>query len=268
VFNTTTSRDGTSIAYERIGSGAPIIMVVGAFNERPTAAPLAEALAPRFSCLTYDRRGRGDSGDTLPYAPEREIEDLAALIETVGGSAGVFGFSSGAILALQAAAAGLPITRLALYDAPYLVGPFYKPNGVNHADRLTQQIAAGRRGEAVEYFQQQVVGIPAEVVVGLRNAPFRAGLERIAHTLVYECLLLGDGSLPPPRLAPRVSMPTLVVAGAAGPPIMPPAAEALADLLPDARASILPDQGHDLDPAALGPELAAFFGGSASEPLR
>jgi pimeloyl-ACP methyl ester carboxylesterase len=268
MFNTTASRDGTSIAYAQIGSGAPIIMVVGAFNERPTAAPLAEALMPRFTCVTYDRRGRGDSGDTLPYAPEREIEDLAALIAAVGGSAGVFGFSSGAVLALRAAAARLPISRLALYDAPYLVGAYSNPNAVNHADRLSELIETGRRGEAVEYFQQQVVGIPPEVVAQMRNAPFRPSLERIAHTLVYDCLILGDSSLPPTQVAARVSMPTLVLAGGAGPAIMPSAAEALAELLPNARASILADQTHDLNPPALAPELAAFFGGAAGEPIR
>src|SRR5690349_18263541 len=121
MFRTTLSRDGTRIAFDRRGSGLPIIMVVGAFNERPTAAPLADCLSDQFTTLTYDRRGRGDSGDAPTYAVEREIDDLAALIEVVGGSAGVFGYSSGAMLSLQAAAAGLPISRLALYDPPYLV---------------------------------------------------------------------------------------------------------------------------------------------------
>jgi pimeloyl-ACP methyl ester carboxylesterase len=260
MFNTTLSRDGTSIAYECVGDGPPIIMVVGAFNERPTAAPLARTLASRFTCLTYDRRGRGDSGDTLPYMPAREIEDIAALIERAGGSAGLFGFSSGGVLALQAAAAGLPITHLAIYDAPYLVDAYRKPDAVDHAARLAELIAAGRRGEAVEYFQIQVVGIPPEVVTQLRNAPFRSSLERIAHTLVYECLLLGDGSLPAPEVAARVQMPTLLLAGGAGSPIMPSAAAALARLLPNAQSRVLADQGHDLNPDALGPPLAAFFG--------
>jgi pimeloyl-ACP methyl ester carboxylesterase len=269
MFNTTVSRDGTSITYERIGEGSPIVMVVGAFNERPTAAPLAEALASCFSCVIYDRRGRGDSGDTLPYAVEREIEDLAALIGEVGGSAGVFGYSSGAVLALRAAAAGLSISRLAVYDAPLLVGPYFRPNGVNHADRLSELIAMGRRSEAVEYFQQYVVGIPVEVVAKMRYAPFRPNLERIAHTLVYECLVLGDSSLPSPKVAARVTMPTLLLAGGQSAPIMPAAAEALAGLLPDARARLLPDQTHDLNPAALEPELAIFFGGgSAGQPIR
>src|SRR5205085_9398240 len=120
-----------------------------AFNERPTAAPLAESLADRFTTFTYDRRGRGDSGDTLPYSVEREIEDLAAIIEAAGGSAGVFGYSSGAMLALYAAAAGLPIDRLVLYDPPYLADS----HDIDHTQQLTQLIAEGRRGDAVEYFQ-------------------------------------------------------------------------------------------------------------------
>src|SRR5438309_5197503 len=115
------SKDGTAIAFEQFGEGQPLVLVVGAFNDRSTGAPLAASLAPHFSVFTYDRRGRGESGDTAPYDVEREIEDLAALIAEAGGAAAVFGYSSGANLALQAAASGLPITKLALYEAPYLV---------------------------------------------------------------------------------------------------------------------------------------------------
>src|SRR5947209_15976870 len=187
------SKDGTRIAFDRHGEGQPIILVVGAFNERSTGTPLATFLAPHFAAYTYDRRGRGDSGDTAPYAVEREIDDLAALIAEAGGSAAVFGYSSGANLALQAAASGLPITKLALYEAPYLVDhngqqPRTHPN---HAAQLSELIAAGRRGDAVEYFQQQMVGIPEEVVVQMRRAPFRPALEAIAHTLVYDATILG-----------------------------------------------------------------------------
>ena len=256
MFDTTVSRDGTCIAFERRGDGTPIILVVGAFNERATAAPLAECLAWQFTTIVYDRRGRGDSADTLPYAPEREFEDLAALIDVVGGSAGVFGYSSGAMLALQAAASGLQIRRLALYDPPYLVDA----QDTDHTEKLAQLIAHGARGEAVEYFQRELVGIPPEIVAQLRHAPFRPALERIAHTLVYESTLLGDRSLPTRDVAARVSVPTLVLAGGAGSPIMPRAAHALATLLPNARAHILPTEGHDLAPAALTPLLGEFFG--------
>src|SRR3989442_7337016 len=139
------SKDGTDIAFEQFGEGQPLILIVGAFNDRSTGAPLAAQLAPHFSVFTYDRRGRGESGDTAPYAVEREIEDLAALIAEAGGAAAVFGYSSGANLALQAAASGLPITKLALYEAPYLVDddgqqPRARPN---HAAQLSELIAAG-----------------------------------------------------------------------------------------------------------------------------
>src|SRR5216683_2821644 len=161
------SKDGTSIVFDRVGHGPPLILVLGAFNDRSAGVGLAECLASRFTVINYDRRGRGASGDTLPYAVDREIEDLAALIAEAGGAAAVFGYSSGANLALQAAASGLPITKLALYEAPYLVDddgqqPRARPN---HAAQLSELIAAGRRGDAVEYFQQQMVGIPEEVVV-------------------------------------------------------------------------------------------------------
>ena len=189
---TTTSADGTTIAYDRDGSGPPIIMVVGAFNTRATTVPLAAALADTFTVLNYDRRGRGDSGDTPPYSVQREIEDIAALIAEAGGSAALFGYSSGATLALKAAADGLPITKLALYDPPFVVDDSRPLLPASFAEQLAKLIAAGRRGDAVELYQQVAVGIPQEVVAGMRQAPFRPGLEAIAHTLVYDATVIGD----------------------------------------------------------------------------
>jgi pimeloyl-ACP methyl ester carboxylesterase len=250
------SKDGTSIAFDRRGDGPPLILVVGAFNDRSTGAPLAEVLAPHLSVFTYDRRGRGESGDTLPYAVEREIEDLAALIDAAGGAAAVFGYSSGAALSLQAAAAGLAITRLVLYDAPFIVGDDQPQQAVDHRACLAELIAAGRRGEAVEYFQTRVVGIPEDVVTQLRHAPFRSALEAMAHTLVYEMTILGDGSLPT-ELARGVTTPTLVVAGGAS-PFMRAAAETLANTLPKGRVRILEGQGHDIEPSVLGPVMDEF----------
>ncbi len=251
------SKDGTTIAFERFGDGAPIILVVGAFNDRTKGEPLARFLATRHKVFTYDRRGRGDSGDTAPYAVEREVEDLAALIEEAGGSAAVFGYSSGAVLSLKAAAAGLPITRLALYDTPVIVGE--RPPGavVDHAAKLAELIAQGRRGDAVEYFQSEMVGIPEEVVVQMRHAPFRPALEAMAHTLVYEATIVGDGSLPVEQ-ARAVPTPALVVAGGTN-PFMCRAAEALAGALPGSRARILEGQNHDIQPEVLGPALAEFL---------
>lgn len=210
-MHTTLSADGTRIAYDRSGSGPPIIMVVGAFNDRSTTAPLAKALEPRLTVLNPDRRGRGDSGDTAPYSVEREIEDLDALIADAGGSASVFGYSSGAVLALQAAGRGLAIDKLVLYEPPFLVDETRPRPPADLAQQVAALVSAGRRGEAVELFQTQGVGMPEEVVVGLRDAPFRPGLEAIAHTLVYDATITGDLTLPAEMLA-AVATPTLVIA--------------------------------------------------------
>jgi pimeloyl-ACP methyl ester carboxylesterase len=252
------SADGTAIAFERVGQGPPVVLVVGAFNDRSTGAPLARFLAPHFTAYTYDRRGRGESGDTLPYAVDREVEDLGALVDEAGGAAAVFGYSSGAMLALRAAARGLPITKLALYEPPYLVDDGRPRAPVDHAGHLAGLIAAGRRGDAVEYYQSRVVGLPEEVVARLRHAPFRPGLEEMAHTLVYDATILGDQSLPT-GLAASVAPPTLVIAGGASFPFMRVTAQALADALPRGQALILEGQTHDLVPAVLGPPLGTFL---------
>jgi pimeloyl-ACP methyl ester carboxylesterase len=246
------SSDGTTIAYDRIGHGQPLVLVVGAFNTRSTGEPLAAALASRFTVYTYDRRGRGDSADTAPYAVQREVDDLGALIDAAGGSAAVFGYSSGALLALHAAASGLAITRVALYDAPYMTGSGTQ----DHAGILAALVADGRRGDAVEYFQSKIVGIPDEVVAQLRHAPFRPALEGIAHTLVYDATLLDDRTLTG-RLA-AVSTPTLLVAGGEN-PFMSGAAHVLAAALPNAQAHVLDGQTHDIDPSVLGPVLERFL---------
>jgi pimeloyl-ACP methyl ester carboxylesterase len=257
-METTTSADGTTIAYDRYGEGPPLVMVAGAFNARGTTAPLAAALQDRFTVLNPDRRGRGDSGDTAPYAVEREIEDLAALVGAAGGAAAVFGFSSGATLALRAAAHGVPFTRLVLYDAPFVVDGSRPLLAPDFADRLAALVATGRRGEAVELYQRVAIGMPEEVVAQMRNAPFRPGLEAIAHTLVYEAQVVGDLSLPA-ELIGAIHAPTLVLAGEHSPPIMHSAAEALAAARPRAERRVLPGQGHDLVPDVLAPLVADFL---------
>jgi pimeloyl-ACP methyl ester carboxylesterase len=250
-MGTLTSKDGTRLAFERSGAGPAVILVVGAFNARATGAPLAQTLADHFSVFNYDRRGRGESGDSPAYAIEREIEDLGALIAEAGGSACVFGYSSGAILALRAAAQGLAISQLALYEPP--------PTGARAgelAPQLSELVKAGRRGEAVELFQAQAVGIPADVVAQLRNAPFRPALEMMAHTLVYESTILR--SLPEGLIA-SVQIPALVIAGEQSPEVMRRAAQSLADALPRGRYHNLQGQGHDIDPAVVTPVLEEFF---------
>lgn len=245
-----------TIAFDQLGDGSPVILVVGAFNTRATGAPLAAALAAKHTVINYDRRGRGGSGDGGPYAVEREIEDLDTLIQRVGGAAAVFGFSSGAALALAAAAHGLAITRLALFDLPLTVE---RPaNAVDHAGALDELVRAGRRGDAVEYFQRRVVGLPEPVVAELRHAPFRPALEAMAHTLVYEATILGDGGLHPERLG-AVRAPTLAIAAGAAHPFMRDTAEALARALPDCRALVLEGATHDLVPEVLAPPLLRFF---------
>jgi pimeloyl-ACP methyl ester carboxylesterase len=250
-LNTVTSKDGTRIAFEQSGEGPAIILVMGAFNDRATGAPLAQFLKPHFTVFNHDRRGRGESGDTAPYAIGREIEDLEALIAKAGGSASVFGYSSGAILALRAAAQGLAIPQLALYEPP----PTGGKTG-NLAPRLTELISACRRGDAVELFQTEGVGIPATVVAQMRNAPFRPALEKVAHTLVYESLILGPL---PTGLIASVRVPTLVIDGEKSPEVMRHAAQTLAEALPDGRYRTLGGQGHDIVPSALAPVLEGFF---------
>ena len=253
----TNSKDGTAIAFDQVGHGPPLILVVGAFNDRRTGAPLAASLATHFTVLCYDRRGRGDSGDAAAYDVDREIEDLDALIRAAGRTAAVFGYSSGAVLALRAAAAGLAITKLALYEPP-------PARPAEHVATLASLIAAGRRGDAVEYFQRQVVGIPEPIVAQLRHAPFRRALEAMAHTLVYDATIVASDALSP-SVAARVRQPVLAIAGSAGPPIMREVTDELGRLLPNGRSLILAGATHDIEPASLGPVLVRFLDGTRGD---
>ena len=185
-MNTVTSKDGTTIAFDRSGEGPALILVGGALQHRaidPSTVQLASLLAPSFTVYHYDRRGRGDSGDTVPYAVEREIEDIDALIQEAGGSAFVFGMSSGAVLALDAAAGGLAITKLALYEPPMVVDDSRPPVPKDYVARLTELASSGRPGDAIEVFMTEGVGLPAEAVAPMRGAPFWPAFEAVAHTL-------------------------------------------------------------------------------------
>lgn len=254
------SKDGTPIAGDQLGSGPPVILVCGGSVDRMTNADLATLLASEFTVLNYDRRGRGDSGDTPPYAIEREFEDLDAAIVATGGSAAVYGSSSGAVLALKAAAYGLGITKLALFEPPYVPEGERRPPA-NTAATFTELVDDDRRDAAVEFFLTQVVGLPAEFVAGARAQPFWAQQEAIAHTLAYDATIMGGGnSLPDERLA-RVTAPTLVIDGGASPAWMHSAARAATAALPDAQHRTLAGQGHDVAPDVLAPVLEEFFGG-------
>jgi pimeloyl-ACP methyl ester carboxylesterase len=244
------------IAFDQTGTGSPVILVLGAFNTRDTGAPLAAALSAHHTVINYDRRGRGESGDSSPYAVEREIEDLDGLVRHAGGSAAVLGFSSGAALALAAAAHGLSITHLALFDLPLRAsGP---ANPVDHAAALDELVRAGRRGDAVEYFQGKMVGLPPAMIAQFRSSPFWSALEAMAHTLVYEARILGDGLLPREQ-ARLVRCPTLAIAAGKGAPFMRETATELATLVPDGRSLVLETATHDLVPELLAPPLVDFF---------
>jgi hypothetical protein len=223
-----TSADGTSISYDRAAGGPPVILVLGAFNERAAGAPLAAHLAGSLTVLNYDRRGRGTSGDTVPYAVDREVDDLGALIGAAGGIASVFGYSSGAVLALRAAARGLPIARLALYDPPFQIQGTSPDYWTDLARQIDDLVAAGRRGDAVALYQTEGVQLPPEVVTQLRQAPFWPALEAIAHTLAYESRVLAC----PPEVLRSVTATTLVIRGEASPDLVRAAALQVSDGLP------------------------------------
>ncbi|HET9725026.1 MAG TPA: alpha/beta hydrolase [Actinomycetota bacterium] len=252
-----TSKDGTSIAFDRLGTGAPVVLVSGGSVDRTSNAGLAEALASDLTVLNYDRRGRGPSGDTPPYAIEREIEDIEAVIGVAGGDASLYGSSSGAVLAMLAAGAGLPVARLAMWEPPFIPEGMPTPPE-DQVERYEAMVAEGRRGDAVEYFMSKVVGMPPEFVEGARQQPFWAATEALAHTLAYDARIMGDYRIPVERAA-GVEVPALVVAGGADMPWMRDTATALADALPQGRTSFLDGQGHDVDTEVLAPVLREFF---------
>ncbi len=254
------SKDGTAIAFDQLGKGSALILVGGAFQHRaidPRTTQLAALLTPHFAVLHYDRRGRGDSGDTAPYAIEREVEDLEALIKEAGGSAFVFGMSSGGVLALEAAARGLAITKLALYEPPFNLDDNARAASESYTKQLTALLAEGRRGDAVA-LAMTTWGAPAEVVAGMRQTPVWSIFESVAPTLAYDNAIMGDGSLPTERMA-SVTVPTLIIDGGASPAFMHNAAQALTDALPNAQRRTLAGQTHDVNPALLAPILIDFF---------
>lgn len=250
---TVTSADGTAIACEQRGQGPPVVLVGGALNDRSASAVLAAQLAPDFTAWTYDRRGRGESGDTAPYAVEREIEDLAAVIAQAGGEAFVYGVSSGAVLAFEAAAAGLPIRAVALFEPPYV--PSEGSGGFSA--RLAGLIGAGRRGDAVALFMR-TAGLPEEAVAGARDSPMWPGLEAMAHTLVYDTALAGDGTLPAGRML-RVSVPALVLDSDASAAALRRAARETATALPAGQHRSVPGRFHEVPAEDLAPVLTEFF---------
>jgi pimeloyl-ACP methyl ester carboxylesterase len=259
-MDSVTSSDGTTIAFDRLGEGPPVILVCGGSTDRMVNAPLAALLARQFTVFNYDRRGRGDSGDTPPYAVEREVEDLDAVVTAAGRSSCVWGSSSGAALALEAAASGLAISKLGLWEPPYRLQDGGPRPPADTAKVYTELVSQGRRGDAVEFFMAKVVRLPDEFVAQARNAPFWQAQEALAHTLAYDATIMGDYEVPAERVA-SVTTPTLVLTGGASPPWMHETARAIVGLLPEGRHRVLEGQEHNVAPEAIAPALEEFFAG-------
>lgn len=249
-----TSADGTSIAFERTGSGPAIVLVDAAGCCRgigPTPALVPE-LAGNFTVVAYDRRGRGESTDTLPYAVAREVEDLRAVIDAVGGSAFLYGFSSGGVLALEAARSGLPVRRMVLLEPPISGEP--PEDGPGLRAELTALVDAGRRGDAVEHFNRSI-GVPAELVAGLRESPAWPVMEAMAHTLVYDLTI--TPSLTTADLA-AITTPTLVVNSESSDERLRTWARDAAAALPNGTHLSLPGEWHGVAAADLAAAITDF----------
>ena len=259
-MSTVTSKDGTTIAYDKKGQGPTIVLVDGALCYRAfgPAEPLAALLAQRFTVFTYDRRGRGASHDTRPYAVEREIEDIEALIDEAGGSVYLYGISSGAVLALKAAAKLGPakVPKLALYQAPLSFGDEARQEFAQYAERMAELLEANKRGEALTLFLADMM--PAEMLEGMRQSPEWPIMEALAPTLAYDNAVMGDGLLPV-KDAKTATMPALILDGSESPAFFQEAAEALAKAMPQAQRKTLAGQTHQVSPAALAPVLVEFF---------
>jgi pimeloyl-ACP methyl ester carboxylesterase len=261
-MNKIRSSDGTTIAFDWLGDGPPVIVVGGVTCDRAMTRPTAEELAKHFTVFNYDRRGRGDSSDTAPYAVEREVEDIGALIVEAGGAASVYGHSSGAGLALHAAAHGLPITKLVLHEPPYVPdGDDERRISREYAEKLKALLAEDRRGDAVELFMT-MVGMPQEMVDQMRNESWWAGLEEIAPTLAYDSEVMGDiirGGTIPAEQASSVTNPALVLCGGASPAWMIDVGRQIAETMPKGRHRVLEGQEHVVASEVLAPVLAKFF---------
>jgi pimeloyl-ACP methyl ester carboxylesterase len=254
-----TSIDGTRIAFDRLGQGPLVVVVSGIFCDRQTTRALAERLSQQFCVINYDRRGRGDSGDTAPYAVQREVEDLCALIAEAGGTASVYGHSSGAGLALNAAARGLPITRLVLHEPPYgRDDEESKRSARELAESVRAAIAEDRRGDAIKLFLT-ALGMPPEMVEAMSGDP---KMHAVAPTMPYDFEIMGDisrGGTIPEDLVRAISIPTLVIAGGASPEFFRTTAARIAEVLPSGTHTVLEGQDHGAPAGVVAPVVAEFF---------
>jgi pimeloyl-ACP methyl ester carboxylesterase len=260
-MNIVESHDGTTIAYDRTGTGPSLVLVVGAFCDRNTTRSVTKVLSPDFTVYEYDRRGRGASGDAAVYAVEREVEDLAAVADAAGGAPLVFGHSSGAVLALEAAARGVPMAKLVAYEPPYIVDDSRPRPGADLADRLAALVSAGRRGDAAKLFLTEAVGVPPEAVAMIEGSPDWPGMTALAHTLAYDIAACGRANeLPAGRLA-GIDVPTLVLGGGNSPEWFHNTVRAVADTVPDAQLRFLAGQDHRAADDVLAAALRDFFAG-------
>ncbi|HEX3036646.1 MAG TPA: alpha/beta hydrolase [Thermodesulfobacteriota bacterium] len=253
------SKDGTIIAYDKLGRGPAVVLISGGSVDRTSNARLASLLSESFTAYNYDRRGRGDSGDTPPYSVKREIEDIEAVISAAGGMAFLYGSSSGAALALEAVyVLRDKITKLVLWEPPNFVDKKYPPPPPNTAEIYTRLVSAGKRGEAVEFFMTKVVGLPPEFAAAARKEPWWAAQEAIAHTLAYDATIMGDYSLPVERVS-AINIPTLVMDGEASFPFLHSTADAIAKILPRGQRQTLAAQQHNVSPEVLASAMKEFL---------
>lgn len=262
--STVISKDGTSIAFDKIGSGPALILVPGLFEQRTFEADTSllaayPLLAEHFTIYHYDRRGRGESTDTLPYTVEREIEDIAALIDAAGGTAFLSGISSGAALALEAALKlGSKVKALALYEPPYNDAPEARQGWRMYRQALDATLAEGRNSDAVDV-AMGLFGVPPEQLAEMHNYPVWGMWEAIAPTLAYDGAVIGEEAAVPTERAATLATPTLVMSGTETYPFMPVSADTLAKAIPNAQRRVLEGQAHEVKPEAIAPVLVEFF---------
>jgi len=258
-FFTVISGDGTRIAYDKVGHGQVVILVLGALNSRKSGASLAKLLSTRFTVISYDRRGRGDSTDTAPYSPQREVEDVEALIGAVGGPVCLYCHSSGGALALQAAdKLGAQVRKLAIYEVPYSLDDDARKAASEYFRLLENLLKAGRNEEAVALFIRSV-GVSDKQIQALKRMSMWRRLETLAPTLAYDSEVMGEGHALPSALLARIPAPTLVMHGGAGAPSIRDAARAISEAIPKAQLRTLAGQTHGVRPKVLATVLEEFF---------